>query len=198
MKILNILKKIFKKENRFKHNEKIKNDIYSIDQRFLNLKISDKVSKWHKELTLNGILKIENEFKWVQKEFKNEYFNKESNKFMLKDLIDERAVRTGRVFAKSVSLNDPKLYNWYFNYDLISLLGKMYKQQPYYRNQPMIQTYSFGESHSFDIAGKWHIDGGLNQITFMLLINDILKKTHICNLPQSPLIINIKYWTGTI
>lgn len=179
-KLVIIIKKILGKESRAKFNERIRKEMYNPDKMFLDLKFSDKVLEWYKELNINGILKIENEFKWVQKEFKKEYFEKENNKFMLKDLIDERSLRTGRVFAKAVSLNDPKLYNWYFNNDLILLLGKMYKQQPYYRNQPIIQTYSFTESHTDDIAGKWHIDGGLNQITFMLLINDITENdTHM-------------------
>jgi hypothetical protein len=175
MKFLN---KILKRSQedidpRFENNKKIRKELYVTDPRIIELKLSDNASKWYQELSENGIVKIENEFNWVRDIYKKEYFDAVDNKFILKDLITERALITGRVFAKSVSLGDPALYNWYFNNDLIGLLGKFYKQQPFYRNQPMIQTYEVNEDHSPDIAGKWHIDGGLNQISFMLLINDI-------------------------
>jgi dihydroxyacid dehydratase/phosphogluconate dehydratase len=44
----------------------------------------------------------------------------------------------------------------------------------------LVQTYEVNNDNENDIAGKWHIDGGLNQITFMLLVNDIDEKdTHM-------------------
>jgi hypothetical protein len=180
MKILNKILKKFRPDPRVKFNEKVRREMYREDEAFLGLNLSNKAFLWHKYLRLNGIVKIENEFLWVQQIYKENYFNTKVNHFFLEDLINERAEKTGRTYCKAVSLGDPLLYNWYFNHDLISLLGKMYRQQPFYRNQPIVQTYSYSDKHSEDIAGKWHIDGGLNQITFMLLINDITEDdTHM-------------------
>lgn len=180
MKIIDKIKSRLGTDPRIKDKEKIRKELYITDQRFLDLKLSDNAEKWYKDLFSNGIVKIENEFNWVQEHYEKNYFNSDQNNYFLKDLVDERAKKTGRTFAKAISFGDPYLYNWYFNHDLISLLGKMYSQQPYYRNQPIVQTYSFSKEHSEDIAGKWHIDGGLNQITFMLLINDLTENdTHM-------------------
>ena len=173
MKIIDKIKLKLISDSRNKSNKKIKKLLYSIDKRFVDLNLSDKSKSWYNELLLNGIVKIDNDFEWVQKYYEKNYFNNNKNIFFLKDLIDDRAKKTGRIFAKAISLNDENLYDWYFNHDLIGLMGKIYNQQPFYRNQPIIQTYAFDEEHSQDIAGKWHIDGGLNQITFMLLINNI-------------------------
>lgn len=166
----------------------LKKKYYRPDERFNNIELSETAQKWYEELSENGILKIENTFEWVSDIYKKEYFNQDKNEHFLLDLVDDRSQKTGRVFAKAVSLDDPKLRDWYFNEDLFSVLAKMYHRQPFYRNQPMVQTYAVSDDNEKDIAGKWHIDGGLNQITFMLLVNDIdtsgthmqyaLKSTH--------------------
>ncbi|MDX1464001.1 MAG: hypothetical protein R3359_13165, partial [Marinirhabdus sp.] len=166
----------------------LKSKYYKPDPKFNDIRLSETAQSWYDELLENGILKIEDTFKWVSDIYNEAYFNQETNEFFLKDLVDDRSEKTGRVFAKAVSLDDPRLRDWYFNEDLFAVLAKMYQRQPYYRNQPMVQTYAVSDDNEKDIAGKWHIDGGLNQITFMLLVNDIdttgthmqyaLKSTH--------------------
>ncbi|QIE59920.1 hypothetical protein G5B37_10190 [Rasiella rasia] len=166
----------------------LKRKFYKPDEEFKNIDLSPTAKKWYDDLSENGIIKIEDTFEWVSDIFKESYFQQKENKYFLKDLVDDRSQKTGRVFAQAVSLEDPKLRDWYYNEDLFAMLAKMYQRQPYYRNQPMVQTYAVSDENENDIAGKWHIDGGLNQITFMLLVNDIdtsgthmqyaLKSTH--------------------
>tara|TARA_Y100000741_G_C18236863_1_gene552064 strand:- start:621 stop:1538 length:918 start_codon:yes stop_codon:yes gene_type:complete len=165
---------------RLKDNEEIKSKMYNPDKKIEDLLISKKVKGWYEELSKNGIIKIENEFEWVHKIYNEDYFNNTNNKYFLSDDINDRAIKTGRTFAKTVSLGDPKLFEWYFNKDLLTLIAKIFKQQPFYRNQPILQTYKFKDNHTEDIAAKWHIDSNLHQITFMLLLNDItINDTHM-------------------
>lgn len=166
--------------SRLKDNKLIKMQMYKPAREIETLIMSEKVEKWYKNLSSNGIIKIENEFDWVNTIYNEDYFNNTNNINFLSDVVDERAMKTGRTFAKTLSLGDQKLFNWYFNIDLFTLIAKIFKQQPFYRNQPILQTYNFTDVNTKDIAAKWHIDSDLHQITFMLLLNDItINDTHM-------------------
>ncbi len=185
--IKNALNRIYKKISfvdpysaRLKDNIVIKNNLYKAEKKIQELILSEKVESWYNELSSNGIIKIENEFDWVKTIYNEEYFKNIDNEYFLSDCIDDRAITTGRTFAKTVSLGDPKLFDWYFNKDLVTLIAKIFQQQPFYRNQPLLQTYEYKDNNSKDIASKWHIDSNLHQITFMLLLNDLtVDDTHM-------------------
>ena len=174
-KIRNRAHSLINEKKRLIDNRLIAKNLYKKDPRVDELKVSKKVHGWLNDLKKNGIVKICNEFEWVEDVYNKEYLEKK-NKYFISENIDERAKITGRVFSKTLSPSDPKLEDWYFNEDLFILISKIFKQQPYYRNLPSLQIYKFTPDNREDIAGKWHIDSNLHQITFMLLLND-LKQT---------------------
>lgn len=178
-----IKKKIFNSDpslERMRFARRTKEEMYAAEQDILDLEVSDEVKQWSEILHRDGVVKIENRFDWVAEHFNKNYLGNESNPYILKDLIDERAVKGGRTYSKAVSLKDPDLEDWYFNEDLISLVAKEFKQQPYFRNQPSLHTHELNETHTEDMQGMWHLDGGLNQVAFMLLLNDLTEDdTHM-------------------
>jgi len=88
-------------------------------------------------------------------------------------LSTERSKKTGRTFVAKLSFSDINLQNLFFNKSIIGLVYNYYKRQPFYRNLPYVTKQEFSESNAIDIQGLFHLDGGLKQVSAMLLLNDL-------------------------
>lgn len=87
-------------------------------------------------------------------------------------------LKMGRKIASEVSLLDEKMKSFYFNDQLIKLLYNYYQRQPYLRNYPWIVMHENDESNikwkdNPVFQGKFHLDQGMHQISYILLINDL-------------------------
>jgi len=100
--------------------------------------------------------------------------------WIVEDFNGRRGIETGQTLGCYLSFRDPKLAKLFLNPDLVGILQRYYKRQPYYRNYPVINKIAFDSQHRMDITGKFHRDGGWRQVSCMLLVTDVsLSDTHM-------------------
>lgn len=100
--------------------------------------------------------------------------------WIVEDFNGRRDIETGQTLGCYLSFRDPKLAGLFLNPDLLGMLQRYYKRQPYYRNYPVINKIAFDSQHRVDITGKFHRDGGWRQLSCMLLVTDVsLSDTHM-------------------
>lgn len=149
---------------------------YSPKKQYSDIKLSERAQIWFKEFQENGILRIDNEFLKEAQYLNDEIFNK-----IPSDKLSERDIAGGRVYLKELSFKNPQLFRLFFHEDLMAMLNKHYQTQAYYRNlSAVINTSYNAQNNTEDIQGLFHLDGGLDQISIMLLVNDITENdTHM-------------------
>ena len=171
---------ILKKD--FKNRQKLLSQ-YQPDTIRPSVVISPTMKKYQDELIKTGLVKIPNMFIELSDYINKEYFEKAENNSINqwhKDTMNKRQKDMGRTISLQISFSDKKLKNLFFNDDLIGIVYNYYKRQPYYRNLPILAKQEDNNTHKLDIQGKFHLDGGLNQISFMLLTEDIsMDDTHM-------------------
>ncbi len=85
-----------------------------------------------------------------------------------------------RPYVASLSFKDPALEHLYFHRDLLGMLYNYFHRQPYYRNYPVIVNTSYSGRNRPHNQGLYHKDGGIHQISYMLLLNDVTESdTHM-------------------
>lgn len=79
-----------------------------------------------------------------------------------------------------LSMLNPTLLKFFSNERLIKLVNDYYGRQAYYRNLPVLSETSVRDSSAQDATYKFHVDYGLKQVSFMLLLNDVsMDDTHM-------------------
>ncbi|MFM7022031.1 MAG: hypothetical protein ACKOXB_03570 [Flavobacteriales bacterium] len=154
---------------------------YAPQSQYANIQLTAKAEKWMIELEKNGVVKIENEFNDLVEYINKEYFSGKNSPYIAKDINTQRSIEMGIMQATTLSLKDPRLEKLYFNDEMLAMLSKHYKRQAYYRNLPTTLTNSYDQSkHKKDMQALFHLDGGLDQISFMFLVNDLTDNdTHL-------------------
>ena len=128
-------------------------------------------SDWLTRMKENGCIFIPGLFKYVA-----DYALQAQGTDVLTD--EERAVGTTKYMT--LDLKDPMLMPLLNNFEVRSLLWHYYGRQPYFRGQPVVKTQTIEEGMPPNYQGRYHLDGGLHQVSFMLLLNDIgLGDTHM-------------------
>ncbi len=90
------------------------------------------------------------------------------------------ATAVERPFMAKISFVDPVLRDLFFAPDLSAILYNFFKRQIYHRNYPIIFRTRYEGKYPENPQGKFHKDGGLGQISFMLLLNDLtMEDTHM-------------------
>lgn len=146
--------------------------------------LNNDIEVYSDTLKKNGVIKISglfiDEANYIEKEYFSKLENDDNITQWYKNNKNERSAKNGRVVNLNISFNDQNLKKLFFNEDLLGIVYNYYKRQPYYRNLPALTKVAFTEKHGIDIQGKFHLDGGMNQISFMLLVNDITESdTHM-------------------
>ncbi len=78
-----------------------------------------------------------------------------------------------RPYVAQISFCDPALRELFFDPMLTGVIANYFRRQPYHRNYPLIvKTHHRGIAPA-NPQGTFHIDGGLGQISYMLLLNDL-------------------------
>lgn len=99
---------------------------------------------------------------------------------VLRDFNSEAEKQTGTTQYFELKFNSPRVDELFFNEGICSLLFHYYGRQPYYRNNILLKTQEILSSHVKHFQGKFHVDGGLRQLSFMMLLNDITEQdTHM-------------------
>jgi hypothetical protein len=102
--------------------------------------------------------------------------------------------RVGLSTWSETTMLHPKLFSFFANTRLISLISEYYGRQAYYRNLPVLTQTTVPESYDIDPTYKFHVDYGLRQVSLMLLLNDLTESdthmeyavgSHLVKLPQS-------------
>ena len=153
---------------------------YTPKKEYAEIPLSPRAEKWLKEFAETGVL-ILDEFADIAKYINEEYIDQPENKYFVEDCFNQRCIDTGVSFSKIISLKDPKLDKLLFHEDMFAMLNKHYKRQAYYRDFPEIRINQFVEGKNTpDISTLMHIDTGLDQVTFMLLLSDLTEDdTHM-------------------
>lgn len=182
MKLFDVIKKRVEliKDNRRRNT--IKASFLVKDNLKPKVEITPDMKLYYKELREKGVVKIPDKFLEIADYINNNYFDKPEQEITnwFASAQTERTIETGRTVNMNISFSDTNLQDLFFNEDLLGIVYNYYQRQPYYRNLPSLAKTEFTSSNRIDIQGKFHLDGGLNQISFMLLTNDITEKdTHM-------------------
>ncbi len=153
---------------------------YRPQKGYAEIQLSPRAEKWLKQFAEDGVVVID-EFADIAQYINEEYISKPDNKYFVEDWFNQRCIDTGVSFSKIISLKDPKLDKLLFHEDMFSMLNKHYKRQAFYRDFPEIRINQYVEGKNTpDISTLMHIDTGLDQVTFMLLLNDLTEDdTHM-------------------
>jgi|GEM_PF-3145346 len=82
----------------------------------------------------------------------------------------------GRVFEAATSFQEPAVQKIVFDSDLVALMYNYLRRTPYYRNNPSLVTVRASATDK-QPAGEFHTDGGLRQLSYMLLLNEVTEDT---------------------
>ena len=146
---------------------------YKNSNNFITSKIAPKLM----ELRDNGITKFEKKYEEYANYINNyyvPYLEKQENHFEhSRYLVNTQSIsELERPFNSDFLLNEPFLRKLFFDKDLMSLLKGYFMRQPFIRNNPVISRVNY-TGKGLSPADKFHLDGGLHQISFMMLLNDI-------------------------
>ena len=147
------------------------------------LELSQESIKIYNDLKYDGITKIEGKFTYVA-DYLNKEFGQlldgkeESHEKVLKNLSN--IFKSGRKRFYLISFKDEILESMFFDKNIISAIYNLYRHQPYYRSYPQLEYNSYNDDIEKDIASIFHIDRGIFQLSFQLLLNDINENdTHL-------------------
>ncbi|WP_425390371.1 hypothetical protein [Ekhidna sp.] len=96
-----------------------------------------------------------------------------SRKPFMVSTLNQRGLDMGKEVSVKLSMDIPELKRLFFDENICGILYNFFQRQPYYRNQPVLVQHTYRETSKKDIQGKYHLDNGLDQVNFMLLLNDI-------------------------
>ena len=120
-----------------------------------------------------GITKINIENSVEIADYLNENYYNRNCKFLRKELINKDLIQAGRDFCYYVSFEDEKLNSLLFDEDLIDIVEYYTGRTMYYRNFPLLTRHVTKLIQSNSHQSKYHIDGGLRQISVIMLLNDL-------------------------
>jgi hypothetical protein len=154
------------------------------------VEISPEMQKYYAELRENGVVKIPNMFAALSDYINTDYIEAyektpSSVKHWVKSAQNERTKAMGMTVNLSTSYSDINLQDYYFNSGLLGIVYNYFQRQPYHRNLPVLMKSEFKneqnlENAQVDYQGKYHVDAGLHQISFMLLTSDLtIDDTHM-------------------
>jgi hypothetical protein len=146
------------------------------------------------QLKANGIIKIQNEMTTsIAKHIQSFYFDKfnakddhdycQSNwqgkpQLFTANCILDRYKGMGTTHQSYISFQDPGIRDLVLNQQILGIIAKYLKRQPYYRNQPKIQEVKYKKGPTMG-NGQFHVDH-LHQISIMLLVSPVtLRDTHM-------------------
>jgi len=85
-----------------------------------------------------------------------------------------------RPYVAQLSFLDPELRRLFFDPLLTGVMTNYFRRQVYHRNYPLIVKTEHTGTAPANPQGKFHVDGGLGQISTMFLLNDLTEEqTHM-------------------
>lgn len=78
-----------------------------------------------------------------------------------------------RPYVAEITLADPELAPLFFDPTLLGVLTNYFRRQAYHRNYPQIVKTEHTDTAPANPQGKFHVDGGLGQVSFMFLLHDL-------------------------
>lgn len=122
------------------------------------------------ELRSQGVTKLSGFFEEYIPELRSLMKN---TKPPIEDCFLERANSANVPFWRLYSYVQEPLFDMYTNEDLLKIIAKYYRSQPYYRRVPFLKEST--NIPSKDITGLFHVDKDIFQVGVMTLITDISK-----------------------
>jgi hypothetical protein len=149
----------------------------------------------------DGIVRFDEDFSTLATELAEEFFESResgdreltSSNYKRYFAVDDHH-QSGLAVWGEASFLHPKLFSFFTNPRLISLVSEYYGRQAYYRNLPVFTQTSVPDNYATDPTYKFHVDYGLRQVSLMMLLSDVTEsdthmqyalKSHLDRLPQS-------------
>ncbi len=146
--------------------------------------LSPRGKEWLATMQRDGILRAEDEaFREAVDHLERSYFARLENgrttpridlgkDMFILDIGSDRLRKTGTSVHASISFTDPQLASVFFHADLNAVLYNYYRRQPFFRNQPLVQTDAYDGRVPAGSNGQFHVDY-LHQVSLMLLVTDV-------------------------
>jgi hypothetical protein len=136
---------------------------------------------------LNGIIEFDENFAEMADLLVKNFFEKPavenldlSSPAYVKNLHSPEDLASGLASWIEISILNPTVFKFFTNPRLVNLVTDYYGRQAYYRNLPVLSETSVRENYEQDATYKFHVDYGLKQVSFMLLLNDVTETdTHM-------------------